>query len=167
MRLSAEIISQSEQRINPLGEREIILRGLSIPLIEHLAVTQNQFDAIDLTDNLITKLTNFPKLARLSSLSLAGNAVESVDERNLKKNLSGLRHLNLAGNKVKGLHVLGCIGDGCPHLESLVLVGNPVVSEYWYLVPVKFKCRDIGCMHVHTYKIYSIISPPFSSFSIS
>ncbi len=130
MRLSAEIISQSEQRINPLGEREIILRGLSIPSIEHLSVTQNQFDAIDLTDNLITKLTNFPKFTRLSSLSVCGNLIESVDEKNLKRNLENLVHLNLGHNRIKGLHVVGSIGEGCPNLETLNLVGNPVTSKF-------------------------------------
>ncbi len=129
MRLSAEVISQSEQRTNPLGEREILIRGLSIPAIEHLAVTRDLFDAIDLTDNLITKITNFPKLNRLCSLSLAGNVVDSVDGVNLKKNLPNLRNLNLVGNKVHGLHVISSIGDGCPSLETLALVGNPVTSK--------------------------------------
>ena len=135
MRLSAEIISQSEQRTNPLGEREILIRGLSIPQIEHLAVTRNQFDAIDLTDNLITKVTNLPKLNRLCSLSLAGNVIESVDGRNMKHNVPNLKHLNLNGNRISGLHVVGSIGDGCPNLETLVLVGNPVTSEFLYSFP--------------------------------
>mmetsp|Transcript_15879 Transcript_15879/g.23879 ORF Transcript_15879/g.23879 Transcript_15879/m.23879 type:complete len:131 (-) Transcript_15879:753-1145(-) len=128
MRLSAEIISQSEQRTNPLGEREILIRGLSIPSIEHLAVTRDLFDAIDLTDNLITKITNFPKLNRLSSLSFAGNVVDSVDGMNLKKNVPNLKNLNLVGNKIQGLHVISSIGGGCPNLETLALVGNPVTN---------------------------------------
>mmetsp|Transcript_23210 Transcript_23210/g.29277 ORF Transcript_23210/g.29277 Transcript_23210/m.29277 type:complete len:131 (-) Transcript_23210:4-396(-) len=129
MRLSAEIISQSEQRTNPLGEREILIRGLSIPSIEHLAVTRDLFDAIDLTDNLITKITNFPKLNRLSSLSFAGNVVDSVDGMNLKKNVPNLKNLNLVGNKIQGLHAISSIGGGCPNLETLALVGNPVTSK--------------------------------------
>jgi len=132
MRLSAEIISQSEQRTNPLGEREILIRGLSIPSIEHLAVTRDMFDAIDLTDNLITRITNFPKLNRLSSLSFAGNVVDSVDGMNLKKNLPNLKNLNLVGNKIKGLHVISSIGDGCSNLETLALVGNPVTKRQHY-----------------------------------
>mmetsp|Transcript_15880 Transcript_15880/g.23881 ORF Transcript_15880/g.23881 Transcript_15880/m.23881 type:complete len:251 (-) Transcript_15880:202-954(-) len=132
MRLSAEIISQSEQRTNPLGEREILIRGLSIPSIEHLAVTRDLFDAIDLTDNLITKITNFPKLNRLSSLSFAGNVVDSVDGMNLKKNVPNLKNLNLVGNKIQGLHVISSIGGGCPNLETLALVGNPVTKRQHY-----------------------------------
>ncbi len=129
MRLSAEIITQSEQRTNPLGEREIILRGLSIPAIEHLAVTRDLFDAIDFTDNLISNISNFPKLHRLSTLGLGGNLVESVDGKNLKRNVPNLQHLDLSGNKIGGLHVIGSIGDGCAKLETLNLIGNPVTSE--------------------------------------
>lgn len=132
MRLSAEIISQSEQRTNPLGEREILLRGLSIPQIEHLAVTRDQFDSIDLTDNLIQKLTNIPKLHRLSSLSLANNVIESVNGKNLNKNVPNLKHLNLNCNRISGLHVVNSIGDGCAMLESLVLIGNPVTKRQHY-----------------------------------
>ena len=132
MRLSADIISQSEQRTNPLGEREIILRGLSIPSIEHLAVTKNQFDAIDFTDNLITDMTNFPKLTRLNTVGLAGNLVESVNGKNLKRNVPNLKHLDLSGNRIGGLHVIGEIGDGCEGLETLSLVGNPVTSECFF-----------------------------------
>jgi U2 small nuclear ribonucleoprotein A' len=129
MRLSAEILSQSEQRTNPLGEREILMRGISIPQIEHLAVTRDQFDAMDFTDNLITKLSNFPKLQRLCTLSMAGNVIDNVDVKNLKRNLPNLQHLNLQENKIGGLHVISAIGEGCPKLETLVLVGNAVTSK--------------------------------------
>ena len=46
MRLSAEVLSLAEQRPNALGEREIVLRGLGIPVIEHLAVTRDAFDTL-------------------------------------------------------------------------------------------------------------------------
>ena len=46
MRLSAELLGSAEQRTNPLGEREIVLRGLAIPAIEHLAVTRDAVDAM-------------------------------------------------------------------------------------------------------------------------
>ena len=129
MRLSADILHTAEQRTNPLGEREIILRSLTIPSIEHLSVTRDAFDAIDLSNNHITKLENFPRLQRLTSLYLGGNVVESVDGRNLKKNLPELRHLVLTGCGIRGWNVLGELGAGCPKLESLSLVGNPVASE--------------------------------------
>ena len=76
MRLSADILGNAEQRPNALGEREIVLRGLAIPAIEHLGATRDAFDTIDLTENRITRIENFPKLQRLSTLMLAGNAIE-------------------------------------------------------------------------------------------
>lgn len=129
MRLSANILQSAEQRTNPLSEREIVLRSLAIPSIEHLAVTRDQFDAIDLSNNHLTTLDNFPKLERLTSLYLGGNGIGSVDARNLGRNVPNLNLLVLTGNAVKGWNVVGDIGVGCPKLEFLSLVGNPVTSK--------------------------------------
>ena len=134
MRLSADIISQAEQRSNPLGEREIVLRGLAIPAIEHLGATRDLFDTIDFADNRITRLENFPRLLRLSSLFLSGNSVESIDAKNLKKNVPNIRNIVLTDNRISGLHEIGNMGDACPELEFLTLIGNPVTSEFMLLV---------------------------------
>lgn len=130
MRLSAEIISQSEQRSNALGEREIVLRGLAIPAIEHLATTRDLFETIDLTDNRLVRLDNFPRLNRLSSILLSGNSIESIDGQNLEKNVPNLINLDLSHNRINGLHEVANISSGCPKLEHLTLIGNPVTSEY-------------------------------------
>ncbi|KAL3801845.1 hypothetical protein HJC23_001241 [Cyclotella cryptica] len=132
MRLSADILQSAEQRTNTLNEREIILRSLAIPSIEHLSVTRDAFDAIDLSNNHISKLENFPRLNRLSSLYVGGNGVESVDGRNLRKNLPELKNLVLTGCSVRGWNVLGELGMGCPKMEFLSLVGNPVTKRQHY-----------------------------------
>jgi U2 small nuclear ribonucleoprotein A' len=129
MRLSADIISQSEQRSNALGEREIILRGLAIPAIEHLGATRDHFDAIDFADNRITRVENFPRLLRLSSLFLSGNSIESIDSKNLKTNVPNLKNLVLTNNRISGLHEIGNVAEACSQLEFLTLTGNPVTSE--------------------------------------
>ena len=129
MRLSAQIIQSAEQRTNPLGEREIILRSLAIPAIEHLAVSRDQFDTMDLSNNHLQRIDNFPKLERLSTLYLGGNEINYVDSRNLKKNLPNLTTMILTGNGVKGWNVIADLGDGCPKLEFLSLAGNPVTSK--------------------------------------
>mmetsp|Transcript_20445 Transcript_20445/g.41128 ORF Transcript_20445/g.41128 Transcript_20445/m.41128 type:complete len:133 (+) Transcript_20445:282-680(+) len=129
MRLSAQILQSAEQRTNPLSERELVLRSLAIPSIEHLSVTRDQFDSIDFSNNHITSLDNFPRLNRLSSLYLSGNDVERVDARNLRRNLPGLKTLVLTGNRVAGWDVLGDLGVGCPGLEFLSLAGNPVTTR--------------------------------------
>ena len=129
MRLSADILSNSEQRSNALGEREIVLRGLAIPAIEHLAATRDLFDTFDFADNRITRLENFPRLQRLSSLFLSGNAIESIDGKNLGKNIPNITNLVLTNNRISGLHEVVNIASGCKKLEYLTLIGNPVTSE--------------------------------------
>lgn len=129
MRLSANIIQSAEQRTNPLGEREILLRSLAIPTVEHLSVTRDQFDSIDMSNNHLVHLTNFPKLHRLTSLNLGGNGITTVDGKNLRRNVPELKSLVLTGNGVRGWNVLGDLGAGCPKLEFLSLVGNPVTSK--------------------------------------
>jgi U2 small nuclear ribonucleoprotein A' len=130
MRLSADIISQSEQRSNALGEREIVLRGLAIPAIENLGATRDLFDTIDFADNRISRLENFPRLLRLSSLLLSENSIESIDVKNLKNNIPNITNLVLTGNRINGLHEIGNIADACAKLEFLTLTGNPVTSEF-------------------------------------
>mmetsp|Transcript_22847 Transcript_22847/g.47916 ORF Transcript_22847/g.47916 Transcript_22847/m.47916 type:complete len:300 (+) Transcript_22847:130-1029(+) len=151
MRLTAELIASSEQRTNPLGEREIVMRGLAIPVIEHLGVTRDAYDAMDLTDNRISRLENFPRLLRLSSLSLSGNVIETIDANNLSKNLPNLHHLDLSWNHISTLLEVSNLGQACRakqdgsdknknseshsnngKLECLNLHGNPVQRRQHY-----------------------------------
>mmetsp|Transcript_20359 Transcript_20359/g.33020 ORF Transcript_20359/g.33020 Transcript_20359/m.33020 type:complete len:137 (-) Transcript_20359:798-1208(-) len=129
MRLSANILQSAEQRTDPLGSREILLRSLAIPTIEHLSVTRDQFDTIDLSNNHLTRLENFPRLERLSCLYLGGNGINHVDGKNLKKNCPALTTVILSGNGVKGWNVIGDLAIGCPKLDFLSLVGNPVTKN--------------------------------------
>lgn len=144
MRLSANILHSAEQRTNPIGEREIILRSLAIPAIEHLAVTRDQFDTIDLSNNYISRIENFPRLERLTCLYLHDNNVTYVDRMNLKKNVPNLTTVVLTGNGVTGWNVINDLGQGCPKLEYLSLVGNPITSKCHALYNCKlcFYCID-------------------------
>lgn len=132
MRLSAEILSQSEQRPNALGERELVLRGLAIPAVEHLAVTRDAFDAIDFSDNRLLRLENFPRLNRLKSLICPGNLIESIDPNNLKKNAPNITSLMLSHNRMSSLAEVANLGKACPNLEFLSLFGNPVTKRQHY-----------------------------------
>jgi U2 small nuclear ribonucleoprotein A' len=130
MRLSAELLGSCEQRTNALGEREIILRGLAIPAIEHLGVTRDAFDAMDFTDNRLGRLENFPRLLRLTSLCVAANVIEAMDPNNLSKNLPNLTHLDLTHNQITSLFEVSNLGKASSKLEFLSLHGNPVTSKY-------------------------------------
>ena len=133
MRLSAELInSLAEQRTNPLGERELVLRGLAIPAIEHLATTRDAFDTIDFTDNRLQRLENFPRLLRLSCLNCSGNILESFDTANMGKNIPNITNLNLSYNNVASLAEVSNIATACTKLEFLNLHGNPVTRRQHY-----------------------------------
>ncbi len=152
MRITAELLGLAEQRPNPLGERELVLRGLAIPVIENLGATQNAFDAMDLTDNRLSRLDNFPKMHRLSSLACDDNVIESIDTVNLKKNIPNIKHLSLSNNRITALHHVSGLGDAFPKLEFLTLVGNPVTSKLTFVprvldiyLPIIFSIRRILC----------------------
>jgi U2 small nuclear ribonucleoprotein A' len=130
MRLSAELLNSAEQRPNPLGERELILRGRGIPAVENLGVTRDAFDTIDFTDNRLTRLENFPRLLRLTSLILAGNVVEAIDVNNINTNIPNITSLSLDNNRISTLHQVSNIGKAFPKLTFLSLLGNPVTSKY-------------------------------------
>ena len=55
-RLTADIILNAPQGLNPCSEYELDLRSNKIGAIENLGATQNQFDAIDLSSNEIVKV---------------------------------------------------------------------------------------------------------------
>jgi U2 small nuclear ribonucleoprotein A' len=130
VRLSAELLGSCEQRTNPLGEREIILRGLAIPALEHLGVTQDAFDTMDFTDNRLTRLDNFPRLLRLSSLLASSNLIDSLDAANIARNVPNLKFLELSYNQLSSFLELSSLGKACTQLGHLNLTGNPVTSKY-------------------------------------
>lgn len=61
--------------VNCIKERELDLRGIKAPAIENLGATRDQFDTIDLSDNEIKKLDNFPLVLPFTYLSCAVLAV--------------------------------------------------------------------------------------------
>ena len=100
---------------NPLGDRELVLRGLKIPAIRNLGVTQDQFDSIDLSDNDIQILGNFPKQSRLTSIQLNDNRISSVEGGSIAESLPNLTRLILTGNEIARLEDL----DELAQLTSL------------------------------------------------
>lgn len=93
VKLTAELIQNSMQYINPVKDRELDLRGkinpnsrvpiwhitsflgYKIPEIENLGATGDQFDTIDFSENDIRKLDGFPYLKRLKCLLMNNNRI--------------------------------------------------------------------------------------------
>lgn len=134
MRLTADLINNSLSYLNPLKERELDLRGHRIPTIENLGVA-GPHDAIDLTDNDVQVLGNFPLSPRIRTLLLARNRIAAI-QPTLPGAVPGLRNLVLASNRLADLPDLEPL-RGWKRLTHLVLADNPVSKNeycrYWVL----------------------------------
>ena len=84
-------------------------------------------DAIDLTDNDIAQLGNFPLQPRLRTLFLAQNRISNI-QPNLSSSIPNLRTLVLTKNKIAELADLDPLA-GFKHLVYLSLMGNPVTRK--------------------------------------
>eukprot|EP00761_Pharyngomonas_kirbyi_P009434 gb/GECH01009450.1/.p1 GENE.gb/GECH01009450.1/~~gb/GECH01009450.1/.p1 ORF type:complete len:250 (+),score=70.63 gb/GECH01009450.1/:1-750(+) len=130
MRISEELIQYSPQFMNPCLEREIDLRGNKIPTIENMGATLDQFDVIDLSDNEIRKIGNFPLMRRLSCLLLNNNRVSKF-AKHLGESLPNLRHLILTNNYIRELNDIDPLAN-LPQLETLSLMDNMVSRKENY-----------------------------------
>jgi len=126
MRLTADLIVGSPSFLNPLGDREITLRGNKISVIENLGATQDGFDTLDLSDNEIQKMENFPLLRRLRTLFLHNNHIVSIATK-LGESLPRLEALLLTNNLFETLADLNPLGE-FTSLRLLSLLNNPVTK---------------------------------------
>ncbi|KAK4166066.1 leucine-rich repeat-domain-containing protein [Cladorrhinum sp. PSN259] len=140
MRLTADLINSSLSYLNPLKEREMELRGHRIPAIENLGVA-GPHDSLDLTDNDITLLSNFPLSPRIRTLLLARNRISAIHP-NLPTSIPNLRHLVLTGNNLSELADLDVLGR-FPRLQHLTLMENPVTKKENYRYYVLWRCPSV------------------------
>ena len=152
MRLTADLIERSAAFTNTLGDRELDLRSNKIPSIENLITTRDLFDTIDLTDNEIKRLENFPRLNRLSSLFLSNNSISKIDDEFFSpKQLPSLKTLILTNNRILDLADLEPLKAFSNSLKHLSLLDNPVTKKphYRYFVISKLpKIRTIDFKRV-------------------
>ncbi|CAL5870571.1 uncharacterized protein PFLUO_LOCUS4810 [Penicillium psychrofluorescens] len=134
MRLTVELIQNSLSYINPLKDRELDLRGHKIPAIENLGIAKEQ-DAIDLTDNDLSSLGNFPFFPRLHTLLLARNRINHI-QPSLASSVPNLTTLILTSNNMSELADLDPL-QNLQRLTHLVLMENPVTRKenyrYWVI----------------------------------
>ncbi|GAA5863386.1 hypothetical protein JCM1840_007509 [Sporobolomyces johnsonii] len=144
VRLDADLLARTPSYLNPLHDRELDLRGHKIPAIENLGVTKDQLESLDLTDNAITSVSNFPLLRRLHQLLLANNPVRTVSP-SVATSLPNLRTLILTNSSVPkdSLAVLGDVLAKCRKLEMLSLKGAPVEQAEHYKEWIVFRCKKL------------------------
>jgi U2 small nuclear ribonucleoprotein A' len=126
MRLNADLISNANAYLNPLKERELNLRGYSIPAIENLGVTQDQYQVIDFSDNQIGKIENFPLLPHLETILINNNRLRKIAP-GLGKFVPKLHTIIATYNLFSSLQDLDPLLD-LPALTTLSLVNNPVTK---------------------------------------
>lgn len=105
--------------------------GNNIPLIENLGVTRDLNDSIDLTDNNITILGNFPRLVRLRSLLIARNRISHIHPTTFASSVPNLEMLVLSNNHIANLSDLIPVSQ-LPSLTFLSLIDNPVTHKEYY-----------------------------------
>lgn len=130
VKLTAELVQNSMQYINPVKDRELDLRGYKIPEIENLGATGDQFDTIDFSENDIRKVDGFPYLPRLKCLLLNNNRIASLGEH-LEEYIPNLDSLILTGNQLKELSDIDCLAT-LEHLTTLSLLHNPITAKPHY-----------------------------------
>ncbi|XP_026191837.1 uncharacterized protein LOC34617640 [Cyclospora cayetanensis] len=102
MRLTVDLILQSPQYISPSKNWTLGLRGCQVDVIENLGATADHFECIDLSDNEIIKLQNFPPLNRLTSLIVCNNRVSRIAS-DLFECLPNVVSLVLTNNRLERL----------------------------------------------------------------
>lgn len=157
MKLTHELLSSAPSYLNAISERELLLRGKegfviicsnifylcsnyfiltyslghNIPLIENLGVTKDLNDSIDLTDNGISVLGNFPKLNRLRTLLVARNKISHIHPTSFASSVPNLEMLVLSNNHIANLSDLQTLSQ-LSKLTYLSLVDNPVTNVDYY-----------------------------------
>ncbi|KAG9198961.1 hypothetical protein G6514_009238 [Epicoccum nigrum] len=140
MRLTTDLINSSLSFINCLTERELDLRGHKISAIENMGAARDN-DAIDLTDNDIAQLANFPLQPRLRTLFLAQNRIANI-QPNLSSSIPNLQTLVLTKNRLTELADLDPL-VGLKKLVFLVVMGNPVAVKENYRYWVIWRCPTV------------------------
>ncbi|XP_010548874.1 PREDICTED: U2 small nuclear ribonucleoprotein A' [Tarenaya hassleriana] len=141
VKLTADLIWKSPHFFNAIKERELDLRGNKISVIENLGATEDQFDTIDLSDNEIVKLENFPHLNRLGTLLINNNRITRINP-NIGEFLPKLHTLILTNNRLVNLIEIDPLAS-IPKLQYLSLLDNNITKKPNYRLYVIHKLKSL------------------------
>ncbi|KAL1533243.1 U2 small nuclear ribonucleoprotein A'-like [Salvia divinorum] len=141
VRLTADLIWKSPHFFNAVRERELDLRGNKIAVIENVGATEDQFDTVDLSDNEIVKLENFPLMNRLGTLLLNNNRITRITP-NLGEFLLKLHTLVLTNNRLTNLAEIDPLAS-LPKLQFLSLLDNNITKKPNYRLYVIHKLKSL------------------------
>lgn len=86
-------------------------------------------DTLDLSDNELRKLENFPLLPRVSTILASNNFIKKIEP--LETKLPHLHTLILSNNMIEDIRDIECL-QKVASLWNLSLLGNPVTSKAQY-----------------------------------
>ncbi|XP_037444570.1 U2 small nuclear ribonucleoprotein A'-like isoform X3 [Triticum dicoccoides] len=138
VRLSADLIWHF---FNAVKERELDLRGNKIAFIENIGATEDKFDMIDLSDDEIVKLENFPFMNRLGTLLINNNRITRINP-NLGEFLHKMHTLVLTNNRLTSLAEIDPLAS-LPKLQFLSLLDNTVTKQLDYRLYVIHKLKHL------------------------
>jgi hypothetical protein len=117
-------------------------------------------DSLDLTDNDIRALSNFPVLYRLKTLLLSNNRISKIDPELLTNYLPNLTTLVLTNNAIAELSDLQGLA-GARFLEHLVLLDNPLTKKKYYRLYVIWRLPTVRVLDFT--KVARKVCHPFRS----
>lgn len=135
------MIQQVPQSLNPASQRQLLLRGLKIPAIENLGSTNDAYECLDLCDNDLIKLGNFPPLKRLKVMLLTNNRISRFADDCFDP-IPNIVSLTLTGNKFEKLVDLEPLMK-LKYLERLTLLENAVTKVKHYRPYMINKCSKV------------------------
>ncbi|XP_068661121.1 U2 small nuclear ribonucleoprotein A'-like isoform X1 [Aristolochia californica] len=141
VRLTADLIWKCPHFFNAVGDRELDLRGNKIPVIENLGATEDQFDTVDLSDNEIVKLENFPFLSRLGTLIINNNRITRINP-NIGEYLPKLHTLVITNNRLVNLVEIDPLAS-LTKLQTLSLLDNNITKKPNYRLYVIHKLKGL------------------------
>lgn len=151
MRITPELIENCYQYTNKATkDRELRMRGLKINAIENLGATLDQFDCIDLSENSIRKLENFPLLPRLKCLLLNNNRIFKIAP-NLEEIIPNLERLILTNNYIQELGDIDTLST-LKNLKVLSLLNNPITTKPHYKYYVIHKLPNLRLLDFNKIK---------------
>ncbi|QOU19824.1 hypothetical protein BRETT_003978 [Brettanomyces bruxellensis] len=129
MKLTPVIVADAPTFINPIGERTISLRSLTLSDLD-IGISQlldtDIFECIDLTDNDLIIVPEFGQSRRLKTLLLARNRIRILSP-NFASKLYNLESVSLINNFIRSPKELAGMSS-VKNLRELYLTGNPITG---------------------------------------